>query len=329
MTRDVIAALPKSELHVHLEGSLRPATLRTLADRHGTPLPPDLAAAYRFGSFDAFVRLFMLGLSLLQDAQDFCDATVALATELAGQQVRYAEVTSTAHSHVTRGVPVEEYVAGLDEGRRRAAALGVELAWVIDIPRSLEAPESGFTADLLLSGHAPDGVVGIGLGGPEVGFPPRLYADSFRRAKAAGLLSLPHAGETAGADAVWEALDLLGADRIGHGVRCLEDPRLVDRLAATGTPLEVCITSNVLLGVAPSVAEHPLRRLWEAGVRFSVNTDDPGYFSTTLVDELALAADLLGLGAGEIVGLLEEGFRGSALDESRRAAHLADLRVAD
>ena len=326
MTRDLVAGLPKCELHLHFEGSLRPDTMRALAARHGTPIHQDLGSAYEFGSFDEFVRLFMLGLSLLRDAEDFCAATVALAAELASQNVRYAEVTSTAFSHVRRGVPVEEYVAGLDEGRRRAAAMGVQLAWIIDIPRSLEPPDSGFTADLLLSGRAPSGTVGIGLGGPEVDYPPSLYEPSFRRAKAAGLLSLPHAGETTGADSVWQALDLLGADRIGHGVRCLEDPRLVDHLAATGVPLEVCITSNVLLGVATSVEEHPIRRLREAGVRLSVNTDDPGYFSTTLTDELALAADLLG--PDQVVALVEDAFACSALDEPARASYLTELRAA-
>lgn len=321
-----LTALPKCELHVHLEGSLRPDTMRALAARHDTSIHEDLGKAYEFGSFDEFVRLFMLGLSLLRDAEDFCAATVALATELAAQNVRYVEVTTTAFSHARRGVPVEEYVAGLDEGRRRAGEMGVELAWVIDIPRSLEPPDSGFTADLLLSGRAPAGVVGIGLGGPEVGHPPNLYEASFRRAKAAGLLSLPHAGETAGADDMWQAVDLLEADRIGHGVRCLEDPRLVEHLATTGLPLEVCITSNLLLGVAPSVEEHPIRRLREAGVRLSVNTDDPGYFSTTLSDELGLAAGLLG--SDEVVGLVEDAFACSALDGSRRAALLAELRAA-
>ena len=323
MTTDLLAGLPKCELHLHLEGSLRPDTMRALAARHDTTIHEDLGRAYELGSFDEFVRLFMLGLSLLRDAEDFCAATVALAAELASQNVRYAEVTSTAFSHVRRGVPVQEYVAGLDEGRRRAAAMGVQLAWVIDIPRSLEPPDSGFTADLLLSGRAPSGVVGIGLGGPEVGYPPSLYEPSFRRAKAAGLLSLPHAGETTGADSVWQALDLLGADRIGHGVRCLEDPRLVDHLAATGVPLEVCITSNVLLGVAPSVEEHPIRRLREAGVRLSVNTDDPGYFSTTLTDELALAADLLG--PDEVVALVADAFACSALDDPARASYLTEV----
>ena len=289
--REEIVLLPKVELHLHLEGSLRPPTMLALAERHGVDLgaetEEELTARYRYESFHDFLRLFMQGLAVLRDAEDFAAVAGELAAELAGQNVRYAEVTTTPFNHVRRGIEMADYVAGLNEGRRRAhLEHGVEFGWICDIPRELETPDLGFTADLITGPLAPDGVVAIGLGGPEVGFPPELYAESFQRAKAAGLGAVPHAGEVAGPESVWGAIETLAADRIGHGVRAVEDPALVSHLAETGIPLEVSMTSNVLLGVVPSLDEHPIRRLLEAGVAVSINTDDPAYFGTDLVSEL-------------------------------------------
>ena len=290
---DDIAALPKVELHLHLEGSLRPATMLSLAERHDFDLAADsaeeLTAQYRFGSFDAFLRLFMQGLEVLKDGEDFTTATVELAKELAAQNVRYAEVTTTPYNHHRRGIAMVEYVSGLNEGRRRAREdHGVELGWICDIPRELEDPDLGFTVELITGPGAPDGVVALGLGGPEVGFPAEWFAGSFARAKAAGLGSVPHAGETVGPESVWGAIRALGADRIGHGVRSVEDPELLGYLVEHAIPLEVSMTSNVLLGVAPSIEDHQIRPLLDAGVTVTLNTDDPAYFSTDLNRELQL-----------------------------------------
>ncbi|NNC93202.1 MAG: adenosine deaminase [Acidimicrobiia bacterium] len=299
MSRE-IAALPKVELHLHLEGSLRPVTMFALAGRHAIDLDvasaEELTARYRFESFDDFLRLFIQGLDVLVDGEDFASATVALAAELAGQNVRYAEVTTTPFNHHRRGIAMGDYVSGLNEGRRRAGQEhGVELGWVCDIPRELEDPDLGFTVDLITGPDAPEGVVALGLGGPEVGFPPEQFAGSFARARAAGLGSVPHAGETVGAESVWGAVRALGADRIGHGVRSVEDPGLVAYLADNAVPLEVSMTSNVLLRVAPSLEEHPIRALLDAGVPVTINTDDPAYFSTDLTRELQLAHDVHGV----------------------------------
>ena len=320
--RDEIALLPKVELHLHLEGSLRPSTMLALAKRHGVDLGADteeaLTARYRYESFDDFLRLFMQGLAVLRDAEDFAMVATQLAAELAGQNVRYAEVTTTPFNHHRRGIAMEDYVAGLNEGRSRARRQhGVEFGWICDIPRELEEPDRGFTADLITGPLAPDGVVAIGLGGPEVGFPPEWFAGSFKRAKAAGLGAVPHAGETVGPESVWGAIETLAADRIGHGVRAIEDPALVSHLARTGIPLEVSMTSNVLLGVVPSLEAHPIRRLLEAGVRVSINTDDPAYFGTDLTTELQLAHDVHGLSI-EQLGDLQAG----AIDASFAPAQL-------
>ncbi|NEE03422.1 adenosine deaminase [Phytoactinopolyspora halotolerans] len=289
-----LAELPKVELHVHLEGSLRPVTMFTLAERNGIDLgastPEELTGLYEFSDFEHFARLFFTGLDVLRTAEDFADAVSALAAELAAQNVRYAEVTTTSLNHRRRGLALEEYRDGLNEGRRRALLeSGVQLSWVCDISRETEKPESHETVDYVLGRTAPEGVVGLGLGGIEAGFPPELFASSFERAKAAGLASLPHAGETVGPASVWGALDMLHADRIGHGVQSIADDRLIARLVQERIPLEVAPTSNVCLKIVDSIETHPLRRLTDAGVVTTINTDDPAYFGTTLTEELLAA----------------------------------------
>nr|WP_281352407.1 adenosine deaminase [Phytoactinopolyspora alkaliphila] len=286
--------MPKVELHVHLEGSLRPTTLFRLAERNGVDVgastPDELNGLYQFNDFEDFAKLFFTGLAVLRSAEDFADATVSLAAELAAQNVPYAEVTSTPLTHQRRGVALEEYRDGLNEGRRRARAdYGVDLAWVCDIARETEDPESEATIGYLLDSTAPDGVVGLGLGGIEAGFPPELFASSFARAKASGLASLPHAGETVGPESIWGALGSLNADRIGHGVHSLADPDLIAHLAAERIPLEVAPSSNVALKISDSLEAHPLGELAAAGVVVTINTDDPAYFQTTLTDELLAA----------------------------------------
>ncbi len=289
-----IDQLPKVELHLHLEGSLRPATMARLASRNRLDLgtADDLADRYDFENFDGFLQLFLQGLEVLRTGEDFADATDALAEELAAQQVRYAEITTTPFNHDRRGIVIDDYVEGLDEGRRRASERGVALSWICDIPRELEPPDSHFTVDLITGPRAPGGVVGLGLGGPEPGFPAQLFASSFSKASAAGLASLPHAGETGGPESIWGAIRSLGADRIGHGTRATEDAALLEYLAENDIDLEVCLSSNQATGVIASIEEHPLRRMMDAGVSISLNTDDPAYFATTLNHELRLARDL-------------------------------------
>lgn len=293
---DALFDLPKVELHCHLEGSMSSATVRALAEDQDVdwssvwegPIPDH----FSFADFPDFGRQYLFGLSLLTGDGALSTAVESLADTLAAQRVRYAELTTTAYSHFRGGMSRAQYRDELNEGRRRAAALGVELAWVIDIPRDLEPPDSTVTIDYLESADTPDGLVGIGLGGYEVGFPAAPYAEQFARGRAIGLHSLPHAGETEGASSVREAVDVLGAERIGHGVRVLEDEALTERLAEAAILCEVCPTSNLLLGVVDDLAEHPLPRMLDAGLRVSINTDDPGWFDTDLLTELRIASDL-------------------------------------
>ena len=293
---DWLLDLPKVELHCHLEGSMSSATVKALASRHHPDWSwvwsGDIPDHFSFVDFPDFGRQYLFGLSLLRNEEDLATVTDDLAATLALQNVRYAELTTTAFSHLAGSMPPEVYRDGLDEGRRRAAARGVEIGWVIDIPRDLEMPDDTTTVDYLESGLTPEGLVALGLGGYEVGFPAAPYTSHFERARALGLRSVPHAGETEGADSVRQAVEELGADRIGHGVRVLEDRALTARIADAGILCEVCPTSNFLLGVVDDIDDHPLPRMMEAGLNVSINTDDPGWFDTDLVTELRIATDL-------------------------------------
>ena len=279
-------------------------TVRELTLRHAVdsrPIWPEgFPQAFSFSGFPDFARQFFYGLSLLRTGDDLATIADALAATLAKQNVRYAEVTTTAFTHFIGrddrpGMSRTEYREGLNEGARRAAARGVEIAWVIDIPRDLEMPDQTVTIEYLESQETPAGLVAIGLGGYEVGFPAAPYRDHFARARALGLGSVPHAGETEGADSVRQAVEVLGASRIGHGVRCLQDPAVVDLLIERGIMLEVCPTSNDLLHVVARIEDHPLRQLLQAGLKVCLNTDDPGWFATDLLTELNIASRLFGV----------------------------------
>lgn len=311
----VLLAMPKVELHCHLEGSMSSATVKSLAARHQPDWSwvwnGDIPDHFSFADFPDFGRQYLFGLSLLRTADDLATITDDLAATLALQNVRHAELTTTTYSHIEVGdMSPEEYRDGLNEGRRRAAARGVNIGWVIDIPRDLEMPDSDVTIDYLESPLTPDGLIGIGLGGYEVGFPAAPYARHFSRARALGLRSLPHAGETEGADSVRQAVDALGAERIGHGVRVLEDPTLVAQLVESNVFCEVCPTSNLLLGVVDSLDDHPLQRMIDAGLRVCLNTDDPGWFDTDLMTELQIGSDL-GLSLDSHVRLQRDALRAS------------------
>lgn len=324
--------LPKIELHLHLEGSMSPATVRSLVERHGDDMswvwPDGVPGRFSFDDFPHFGRQYIAGLSLLKTPEDIATVADDLAAVLAAQRVRYAEITTTAFTHFAGGTSPADYRDGLDEGRRRAAARGVEIGWVVDIPRDLEPPGSTVTIDFLEGPDVPDGVVAIGLGGYEVGFPAGDWIDQFARARAIGLPAVPHAGETEGPASICSAIDDLGAVRIGHGVRCLEDPELVRRIVDEGIFLEVCPTSNLLLGVVERIEDHPLPLLLAAGIRLCINTDDPGWFDTSLTRELTIASEVLGVSEAEHLRLQRGALAASfAPDHVRRriATELASV----
>ena len=327
--RSYIHALPKVELHVHLVGSASVDTVLGLAKRHPEAgVPTDRAALadfYEFRDFNHFLKVFWAVQSLLRDRHDIAALVTGLAGELAAQNVRYAEVTVTPYNHVTDGMPLGELLTGLTEGRAEAAAMGVDLAWVFDIPGEKGVLAGRETLTVALRDR-PDGLVAFGLGGPEVGVGRAQFAPFFTAAREAGLHSVPHAGETSGPATVWSAVHDLGAERVGHGTSAAADPALLAHLAEHRIALEVCPTSNVRTQQVASIAAHPVRRMLDHGVLVTLATDDPPMFGATLEGEYLAVAETLGLTEPEVAQLARNGVVASFLPDDRKAALLAEIR---
>jgi len=318
--------MPKVELHVHLEGSIQPETLLLLAERNNVTLPyttvEGLRQWYKFTDFPNFVEIYLAISACICAPEDIEFIAREFLRGQAAQRVMHSEATFTPFTHYStnKRIPFEDQLAALSRAREWAARdLGVSVGWVFDIVRNVRPFEHGLTvADWAISGME-SGVMALGLGGMEAGHQPELFQEAFDRARDAGLPAVPHAGETAGPESIWGALRTLKAQRIGHGVRCLEDPELVAELRDLQIPLEVCPTSNVCLGVAPSLAEHPLPRLLDEGLYVTINSDDPPMFNTTLTDEYLRAAQILGCGAETIEQLAINAVRACLLPEASRA----------
>ncbi len=239
--------------------------------------------------------------------------------------MRYAELTVTPYSSVRRGIPAEEFCAAIEDARRTAAGdFGVDLRWCFDIPGEAGRPAAEETLRVALE-EQPAGLVSFGLGGPEVGVSRAQFKPYFDKARAAGLHSVPHAGETTGPETVWEAVRELGAERIGHGIASVRDPALMTYLADHGITLEVCPTSNVRTRAVASLDEHPLPRLVAAGVPVTVNSDDPPMFGTTLEAEYAVAARLLSLDEAGVAGLARAAVSASFLSPAGKSALLTEI----
>ena len=324
-----IADVPKVELHVHLVGSAALPTVLTLAERSphlGVPTGLDeLRAFYTFRDFAHFLDVYAAVNALVHTSNDVVTLVAGLTDDLVAQRVRYAEVTVTPWAHAAAGLPYPALVEGLGEGRRQAAQRGVELAWCFDIAGHLEPDHGAQTAGWAVD-EPPDGLVSLGLGGAEAGVDRRDFADAFGRARAAGLHSVPHAGEGAGgAESVWAALRALRADRIGHGIRSVDDPALVGHLAEHRIPLEVCPISNVRTRVVPDLAEHPLPSLLDEDVVVCINTDDPPMFATDLGHEYRSIASAFGLGIDDLAELVANGVRASFLPDPAKATLVAEI----
>ncbi|MFI7599646.1 adenosine deaminase [Actinoplanes sp. NPDC049681] len=325
-----IAGLPKAELHVHHVGSASPRIVAELAARHegDSPVPADpahLADYFAFRDFAHFIEVYLSVVDLIRDDEDVRTLTYEVARELARQQVRYAELTVTPYSHVRRGIPAPAFCAAIEDARTGAARdFGVELRWCFDIPGEAGLPAAEETLRIALE-ERPDGLISFGLGGPEIGVPRPQFKPYFDKARAAGLHSVPHAGETTGPETIWDALRDLGAERIGHGISAAQDPQLMAYLAEEEIPLEVCPTSNVRTRAVASIEEHPLATLVAAGVPVTINSDDPPMFGTTLEEEYAEAAHLLGLDRTGVADLARAAVSASFLPAAGKERLIAEI----
>jgi aminodeoxyfutalosine deaminase len=328
---DLLAAVPKVELHLHLVGSASPATVAALASRHpGSGVPEgeaELAELFRFRDFPHFIEVYQRVNDLVTTAEDVALLLDGCAADLAAQRVAYAEITVTPYMHERVGLTHAALTEGLAEGRARAAARGVDLAWIYDIPGQYGEEATRATLRCALD-EPPAGLVAFGLAGAEAGVDRAAFAPAFAAARAAGLPGVPHAGEGDGPSSVWAAVHHLAPARIGHGVRAIEDPALVEHLAAAAIPLEVCPTSNVCTRVVPSIEDHPVGALIDAGVVVTINTDDPPMFATTLTDEYRKVAATCGLDAAGVAALVANGIAASFLPDGRKADLLAEVRAA-
>ena len=341
--------LPKADLHVHLRGAIPLAVLVELANRHGIEnalrgisdrdlallsghanLRPFLTAhpwseeevsqLFRYESFDNFLLTFFFTGLFIRTTDDLRLLIRGVLNEFARQRVVYSEISISAIEYVTRGLPLSQITECLEEAAEHPR---VRVQWIVDLVRDY-GPECALAQVKELIALRSPAVIGITIGGSEHHYPPAQFREAYALARDRGLRVSVHAGEAAGPESVWDAVRVIGAERIGHGVRAVEDPALVDHLAEHQIPLEVCPTSNLFTGVYPSYQSHPAKALSDAGVPITINSDDPTFFRTTLADEYACLAQM-GFSADEVVELLRNGFRYSFLPESERTACLSKL----
>jgi aminodeoxyfutalosine deaminase len=324
---DFIEALPKVELHLHLVGSASVPTVLELAERRPPgPVPrtePELRSFYTFRDFPHFATVYQAVSELITEPEDVATLVLGAARDLAAQNAPYIEMTVTPYTFVRGGLPMAAITEALDVAADQAQRRhGLRIGYIFDIASELGGVAARATLDHALS-HPPRQLVGFGLGGIEQERPAyrEEFRSAFRSAVAAGLRSVPHAGEMTGPETIWEAVHGLAAERIGHGINCLADPALIDCLRERRIPLEVCPTSNIRTGQVPDMAAHPLPRLLEEGLLVTLNSDDPPMFDTTLTDEYRVAATALGLGREQLAKLATNAVNAALLlsEDDKRA----------
>ncbi len=325
---DFIAGLPKAELHLHIEGSLEPELMFALAKRNRVAIPFDsveaVRAAYSFSNLQDFLDIYYAGADVLRVEQDFYDLADAYFARAAADGVVHAEIFFDPQTHTDRGITFQVVADGLLSAMRDAEHRhGVGSKLILCFLRHLD--EDAAFATLKAAEPWLDRIAGVGLDSSELGHPPEKFARVFAAAGDMGLKRVAHAGEEGPPDYVWQALDLLKVDRLDHGNRSLEDPALVRRLADDGMTLTVCPLSNLKLCVVDDMANHPLDAMLDAGLRATVNSDDPAYFGGYVADNYRAVAAARGLKRDEIVQLARNSFTGSFLDDAAIAAHLARL----
>ncbi len=321
-------AVPKAELHLHIEGTLEPELMFELAQRNGVALPFDsvdaVRRAYVFTNLQSFLGIYYAGCRVLVQEQDFYDLTWAYLKRVSTQNVRHAEVFFDPQTHTDRGVPFEHVVTGI----RRALAdgghtFGITSRLILCFLRHLSAEAAMETLQQALPFR--EWIAAVGLDSSELGHPPAKFREVFERARAEGFLTVAHAGEEGPPEYVWQALDLLHVRRIDHGVRCLQDLRLTERLAAEQVPLTVCPLSNVKLRVFPTMGQHNLKELLRRGLRVTVNSDDPAYFGGYVEENFRAAQRALELSPADVVQLAKNSFTASFLAPEEKERRIEEV----
>ena len=324
----LIRDIPKVELHLHIEGTLEPEMVFALAAKHGVRLPypsvEALRAAYSFTDLQSFLDIYYAGCDVLRDEDDFHAMTMAYLRRVHADRVVHAEIFFDPQSHTARGIPLEVVIGGirraLDDGRRE---LGITSELILCFLRHLSEEDALATWEQALPFKGE--LAGVGLDSGERGNPPSKFERVFARAREAGLRAVAHAGEEGPPAYIVEALDLLKVVRIDHGVRCVEDEAVVERLVREQVPLTVCPLSNIKLCVFPAMAQHTIGRLLARGVRVTVNSDDPAYFGGYIADNYRAICEALPLGEAEVRRLAEHAVTASWLPEARKAELVAAI----
>lgn len=324
---ELIRRIPKAELHIHIEGSLEPELMFEIARRNGITLRyrsvDALRRAYQFTDLQSFLDIYYEGAAVLRRERDFNEMTLAYLRRAAADNVRHAEIFFDPQTHTGRGIAFATVIDGISAALR-AGPISSRL--ILCFLRHLSAESAMQTLEAALPYR--DRIVAVGLDSAEAGNPPSKFAAIFARARQEGFLTVAHAGEEAGPSYIGEALALLRVSRIDHGVRCFEDPALVDDLVARRIPLTVCPLSNVKLGIFRSIQDHPLRTMLQRGIVATVNSDDPAYFGGYVVDNYLAVASALGLQEAEVRTLARNSFEASFLPDEEKKAYLRDVERA-
>ena len=328
MSSDLVSELPKAELHLHIEGTLEPDLMLALGERNRVPLRyatvEEALEAYEFTDLQSFLEIYYEGARVLRNEEDFHDLTRAYLERARRDNVVHAEIFFDPQAHTERGVPFEVVLEGIRSALDDATAeLGITSRLILCFLRHLSPEQAMATLEQALPHR--DAIVGVGLDSSELGNPPSLFAPVFDRAREEGFLTVAHAGEEGPPEYIWEALDLLHVRRIDHGVRCLEDDKLVERLRRDRVPLTVCPLSNVKLRVFDRIEKHSIPRLIEAGLCVTVNSDDPAYFGGYINDNYRAVRDAHEIDRAGLFQLARNSFVGSFLDDAAKSRHLAAL----
>ena len=342
--RRFLETAPKAELHIHLRGAMPPKFFGSLLEKHTpecalenapgrfledckryenirpflqSPIKASPETLFQYQSFDQFLTTYLFTSYFYRDVTDLRNLIETVRATLTSQNIVYAEITVSVFEYLSQGISMEEIALALEEV---TDAIGVEIFWIVDLVRNIGPSRTLEVLEDLLR-HRPRRLIGITLGGSEHRFPPAQFKSLYDRAREKGLRLSVHAGEALGPHSVWDAVNILGAERIGHGIRSIEDQKLIIHLADKRIPLEVCPTSNIYTGICRDYESHPLPLLHSAGVPISLNTDDPTFLYTTLVDECRHARDM-GISETGIVQILADSFQHAFMPESRKRAFL-------